>query len=160
MTRSPHPHEIQIEIDGRLVAAADVSRTDDPDVVRSAMHVESGHLPVGSRTKLVDAVLEDPHVSAASHLAASVPTGDTEKLDRIRERVRSVDVRAAGATALVDADLRHDPPDPGLHPSRAEREGTDGPVPPTPSHGAQRADDRAAATRAAASQPTADCDHR
>ncbi|MCW2783302.1 MAG: hypothetical protein JWR35_3751 [Marmoricola sp.] len=108
MTRSPDAHEIQIEVDGHLVAAAEVSRTDDPEVVRSAMHVESGHLPVGSRTKLVDAVLEDPQVSAASHLAASVPTGDAELLDRIRERARSVDVRVAGATALVEAELDRD----------------------------------------------------
>jgi hypothetical protein len=108
MTRSPDAHEIRIEVDGRLVAAAEVSRTEDPDVVRSAMHVESGHLPAGSRTKLVDAVLEDPQVAAASHLAASVPTGETELLDRLRERARSVDVRAAGATALVEADLHRD----------------------------------------------------
>jgi hypothetical protein len=106
MTRSPDTHEVQIEVDGQLVAVAEVSGTDDPDVVRSAMHVESGHLPAGSRTKLVDAVLEDPQVSAASHLAASVPMGDTELLDRLRERAGSVDVRAAGATALVEAHLR------------------------------------------------------
>jgi hypothetical protein len=133
MTRSPDPHEIHIEVDGRMVAAAQVSRTDDPDVVRSAMHVESGHLPVGSRTKLVDAVLEDPQVSAASHLAASVPTGDTEMLDRIRERARSVDVRSAGATALVDVDLHHDQNDWGPRPSRLEANGPDRPAPPTPS---------------------------
>jgi hypothetical protein len=115
MTHSPDAHEIQIRVAGQLVAAAEVSRTDDPEVVRSAMHVESGHLPAGSRTKLVDAVLEDPQVSAASHLGASVPTGDTELLDRIRERARSVDVRAAGATVLVEADLRREQKDPG-HP--------------------------------------------
>jgi hypothetical protein len=120
MTRSPDAYEIQIEVDGHLVAVAEVSRTDDPEVVRSAMHVESGHLPAGSRTKLVDAVLEDPQVSAASHLAASVPTGETELLDRIRERAWSVDVRAAGATALVEADLRRDPKDPGLRPASLE----------------------------------------
>jgi hypothetical protein len=113
MTLSSDAHEIQITFAGHLVAAAEVSRTDDPDVVRSAMHVESGHLPAGSRTKLVDAVLEDPQVSAASHLAASVPTGDTELLDRIRERARSVNVRAAGATVLVEAVLRRDQTDPG-----------------------------------------------
>jgi hypothetical protein len=106
MTRSENAHEIRIEADGRLVATADVSRTDDPHVVRSSMHVESGHLPAGSRTKLVDAVLDDPQVAAASHLAASVPTGDTELLGRIRERAGDVDVRAAGATVLVEADLR------------------------------------------------------
>lgn len=117
MTGSPDAHEIQIEVDGRLVAAAEVSTTDDPDVVRSAMHVESGHLPVGSRTRLVDAVLDDPQVSAAPHLAASVPIGDTELLHRIRERARSVEVRAAGATVLVEADLVRDQKEPAVRPS-------------------------------------------
>ena len=61
-----------------------------------------------ARARLVDAVLDDPEVSSASHLAASMPTGDTELLDRVRERADTVEVRAAGATKLVDADLRHD----------------------------------------------------
>src|SRR4051794_14818830 len=114
MTLSPDTHEIRIEIDGRLVAAAEISQTTDPAVVRSAMHVEAGHLPTGSRTKLVDAVLDDPQVCAASRLAASMPTGDTELLERVRQRARSVDVRAAGATNLVEAGLRpgQDPPPP------------------------------------------------
>lgn len=105
-----------------MVAAAQVSVTEDPDVVRSAMHVESGHLPVGARTKLVDAVLEDPQVSAASHLAASVPSGDTELLNRIRERARSVQVRSAGATTLVEADLYKDLRSAGLRRMYSEEE--------------------------------------
>jgi hypothetical protein len=104
----PRPREIEIEVDGRVAAVADVRRTEDPGVVQSAMHVESGHLPPGTRARLVDAVLDDPEVAAASHLAASMPTGDTELLDRVRERADTVRVRAAGATNLVDADLRHD----------------------------------------------------
>jgi hypothetical protein len=56
MTCSPDPHELQMEVDGHLVAAAQISRTDDPDVVHSAMHVESGHLPAGA-TALVEADL-------------------------------------------------------------------------------------------------------
>jgi hypothetical protein len=160
MTRSTDSHAIQIEIDGRMVAAAEVSRTDDPDVVRSALHAESGHLPAGSRTKLVDAVLEDPQVSAASHLAASVPTGDTEMLDRIRERAQSVDIRSAGATALVDADLRRDQDDPGDRPGRSAEAAAHPPLPRTPSASERRADAGGAATRAAESKPSADCDNR
>jgi hypothetical protein len=144
MTRSPSPHEIRIEVDGHLVAAAEVSPTEDPDVVRSAMHVESGHLPAGSRTRLVDAVLDDPQVAAAPHLAASVPMGDTELLDRIRERAGSVDVRAAGATVLVEMDMPRARKDPDLT-------GTGSPgrsVPPPRAHDEGRPDDRDAATRA------------
>ena len=105
MSHSSEPHDIQIEVDGRLAAVATVSPTDDPAVVRSAMHVESGHLPPGTRARLVDAVLDDDQVSSADHLAASMPMGDTELLDRVRERTRNVEVRAAGSTKLVEADL-------------------------------------------------------
>jgi hypothetical protein len=69
------------------------------------MHVESGQLPPGTRARLVDAVIDDPAVSDASHLVATVPTGDTGLVDRIRERADSVEVRATGATKFVEADL-------------------------------------------------------
>ena len=109
MTRVPDPHEVQIEVDGRLAAVAEVSATDDPIVVRSAMHIEPGHLPPGTRSALIDAVLDDPQVCAASHLSASMPAGDAELLDRIRERADSVEARRAGATNTVEADLRPQP---------------------------------------------------
>ena len=68
-------------------------------------HVESGHLPVGTRTRLVDAVLDTPEVSSCKHVQVALPLGDTEILDRVRERCDTDDVRAAGATCLVEADL-------------------------------------------------------
>jgi hypothetical protein len=105
MTRSPDTHEVKIEVDGRMAAVADVRGTADPAVVHSAMHVESGHLPPGTRSKLVDAVLDDPQVSQASHLSASMPAGDTELIDRLRQRAETVEIRAAGATKLVEAEL-------------------------------------------------------
>jgi hypothetical protein len=108
MNQSPDSHEIEIDVDGHMAALAQVSGTDDPAVVFSAMHVESGHLPPGTRARLVDAVLDDPQVAAASHLAASMPTGDVEMLERVRERAGTVEVRATGATKLVDAELRHE----------------------------------------------------
>jgi hypothetical protein len=108
MTSSPQPHEIAIEADGRLAAVAKVSPTDDPDVVRCAMHVESGQLPPGSRSSLVDAVLDDPQVKGASHLTASMPISDTEMVERVRERAASVELRATGATKLVEAELPGD----------------------------------------------------
>ena len=111
-------------------------------MVHSAMHVESGHLPAGSRTRLVDAVLDDPQVAAVPHLAASVPMGDTELLDRMRERAGSVDVRAAGATVLVEVDMPRTQKDP-------DPMGTTGrSVPPPRAHDERRPDDRDAATRA------------
>ena len=104
---SSDSHEIAIKVDGHLAALAQVSGTDDPAVVRSAMHISAGHLPPGTRARLVDAVLDDPKVAAASHLAATMPAGDIEMVERVRERADAVEVRATGATKLVDADLRH-----------------------------------------------------
>ena len=109
MTCGPNPHQIQIEVDGHLAAVADVSSTGDPAVVRCAMHVESGHLPPGTRSRLVDAVLDDPQVSGASHLSASMPAGDTELVDRIRESADAVETRRTGATKFVEADLHRQP---------------------------------------------------
>ena len=113
MSSSAESHEIAIAIDGLLAASATVSRTDDPAVVRSAMHVEAGHLPPGARSGLVDAVLDDPTVRRASHLSASMPIGETEMVDRVRERADSVELRATGATKMVECDLPPDPAAPG-----------------------------------------------
>ena len=101
-------HTIRIEDDGRLVAAADVEPPDGDGVARSALHVESGQLPRGTRSRLVDAVLDSPEVDRAERLVASMPVGDTEMIDRVRQRGRDVQVRAAGATKLVEARLPED----------------------------------------------------
>jgi hypothetical protein len=37
-----------------------------------------------------------------------MPLGDTEMIDRVRERCDDVEARAAGATKLVEAHLEHD----------------------------------------------------
>jgi len=105
MTRSEHDAVIQIEDDGHLVATAEVTPRDDAGVVHSDLHVESGHLPPGTRTRLVDAVLEHPDVHGAEVLAATMPIGDSEMLERVRERYDDVEARAAGATTLVEARL-------------------------------------------------------
>ena len=81
--------------------------TDDARVVHSDLHVESGHLPVGTRSRLVDAVLNDPDVDHADRLLATMPIGDTEMLARVRERCDDVEARAAGSTKLVEARLEH-----------------------------------------------------
>jgi hypothetical protein len=97
-----------VDEDGRPVATADI---DDlhPSVARVSLHVESGHLPTGTRKRLVDAILDAPEVSSRQRLQVALPLGDTEMLDRVRERCDTVETRAAGATCLIDADL----PDPG-----------------------------------------------
>ena len=107
MTRSDEEKTILIEEDGRTLASAEVRPTDEPGVVHSEMHVESGHLPGGTRSRLVDAVLDDPQVDEADRLLATMPLGDTEMLDRVRVRCDVVEARAAGSTKLVQARLEH-----------------------------------------------------
>ena len=96
---------IEIEEDGRTLASATIEGTDRPGVVHTDLHVESGPLPPDTRSHLVDAVLEHPDVHAADHLVATMPTGDTEMLDRVRERCEDVEAHSAGATKIVDARL-------------------------------------------------------
>ena len=100
--------------DGRHVAAADIEVM-APSEVRASLHVESGHLPVGTRKRLVDAVLDTPEVSSCEHVQVALPLGAVDEiLDRVRERCDTSDVRAAGASCLVEADL---PGHPDVEPS-------------------------------------------
>lgn len=104
MTIEPRPHVSIDDEDGRLLASADIHVV-DPSATRASLHVEPGHLPPGTRAHLVDAVLDDPGVSARPHVQVTLPLGETEMLDRVRERCDTVETRAAGASCLVDADL-------------------------------------------------------
>jgi len=83
-----------------MLAEALVRADDDPPSVQADFHVESGQLPVGTRTRLVDAVLDSPH-EAGAQLNATLPAGDGEILDRLRERCDDLQLRAAGASTLA-----------------------------------------------------------
>jgi hypothetical protein len=91
---------ITIEDDGRVLAEADVRA--EPDVVRAALRVEAGHLPPGTRARLVDAVLDISGAQPGTRLVVTLPAGDAEILERIRERCEQVETRAAGASCLLD----------------------------------------------------------
>jgi hypothetical protein len=92
---------ITIEDDnGRVLAAADVQA--EPEVVRAALRAEAGHLPPGTRARLVDAVLDIPNAEPGTRLEVSLPAGDAEMLQRIRERCEQVQTRAAGASCLLN----------------------------------------------------------
>ena len=95
-----------VEIDdpaGRPLAAGSIER-DGPGAARASLHVEPGHLPPGTRTRLVDAVLDDPLVKPSTRLTAAVPRGDGELLDRLQERCDDVQMRPAGTSVMVEAD--------------------------------------------------------
>lgn len=102
---APAPPRIVIDgDDGSSLAIATIDII-DLDVVRASLHVNPGHLPPGTRARLVDAVLDDPDVACRRRVQFTLPLGDTEILDRLRERGVLTTFRAAGSTCLVEADL-------------------------------------------------------
>jgi hypothetical protein len=101
--------KIEVSDGDRVVASAQVDTSPDaPDTARASLHAESGHLPVGSRASLVDAVLDLPELQGGTHLKATIPLGDTESLQRLRQRTQDMTTRAAGSTAIVEAELPDD----------------------------------------------------
>ena len=104
MTSNEKPRRIEIKDGDQTVAAAEVAEHDE-GTVRTSLLPSSGHTPPGSRASLVDAVMGQPEVQSGSRLEATVPLGDAESLERLRERTEDAVTRPAGSTALVDANL-------------------------------------------------------
>jgi hypothetical protein len=91
--------------DGRPLGAADIEVV-NLRRARASLHVESGHLPIGARRRLVDATLDAPEINSRPHVQVALPLGDGEILDRIRQRCHIDEVRAVGVTCLVEATFR------------------------------------------------------
>ena len=90
--------------DGRHLAVARIDLV-DAATARASLHVSAGHLPAGTRVRLVDAVFDDPDVRSCHRVQFTIPLGDTEILDRVRQRGLLTTFRAAGSTCLVEAEL-------------------------------------------------------
>lgn len=95
--------EIISDGEGRRVASADIEVVEK--AARTSLRVEAGHVPVGTRERLVDAVLDSPEVNASHQIKAAIPIGDTEMLHRIQERCDATESRAAGASCLIEAEI-------------------------------------------------------
>jgi hypothetical protein len=91
-------------VDGQPLAIARIDLV-DAETTRASLHVASGHLPVGLRTRLVDAVFDNPDVRSRRRVQVTLPLGDTEILDRVRQRGVIATFRAAGSTCLLEAEL-------------------------------------------------------
>ncbi len=104
MTDRKDARRVEIRDGDETVAAADVSRRPG-GTARASLHAASGHVAPGHRADLVDAVVDSPEVQESSRLEATIPLGDTETLDRLRERTEETTSQAAGSTALVDASV-------------------------------------------------------
>jgi hypothetical protein len=114
MTDSAKHHHLEIKEGDATVAAADVTIEPEdgpgPVTAQTSVHAVPGHISPGRRASLVDAVMDLPDVQESARLEAAVPLGDSETLERLRERSENATTRAAGASALLDADI----PDPPL----------------------------------------------
>lgn len=109
MSDSRTPRHVEIKDGDQTVAAAEVTTSQEPGgTAQASLHAASGHIAPGRRASLVDAVMDLPEVQASDHLNATVPLGDGESLERLRERTDDTTTRPAGSTALVDAKI---PPD-------------------------------------------------
>jgi len=104
MTNPEDARRVEIKDGDQTVATAEVSQRAG-GTTRASLHAASGHVAPGRRADLVDAVVDLPEVQASNRLEATIPLGDTETLDRLRERTDETTSRAAGSTALVDASL-------------------------------------------------------
>src|ERR1700761_6085988 len=90
----------------RTTAVAEVSTDAGPEgTVRTSLYAKAEHVRPGDRASLVDQVMDLPEVQAADRLEATVPFGDTESVERLRERTDDAELRAAGATTLLDANV-------------------------------------------------------
>lgn len=92
--------------DDRTAAVAEVTTAGGPDgTVRTSMYAKSEHVRPGDRAALVDEVMGLPEVKESDRLEATVPLGDAESVERLRERTDDAVLRAAGSTTLLDANL-------------------------------------------------------
>jgi len=102
---------IEIRDGDQMIAAAEVMTCRGAaGTARVWVHTAPGHVTPGRRASLVDAVMDLPEVQASARLEATVPLGDTELLERLRQRTHDAVTRPAGCTALVDAAIPHGRP--------------------------------------------------
>jgi hypothetical protein len=95
--------------DDRTAAVAEVTTAKGPEgTVRTSMYAKSEHVRPGDRAALVDEVMGLPEVKASDRVEATVPYGDAESVERLRERTDDAVLRAAGGTTLLDANVPQD----------------------------------------------------
>ena len=112
MTDPQNSRHVEIkDDDDRTAAVAEVTTARGPEgTVRTSMYAKSERVRPGDRAALVDEVMGLPEVKASDRVEATVPYGDAESVERLRERTDDAVLRAAGGTTLLDANL---PPDGG-----------------------------------------------
>jgi len=135
MTNPENSRHVEIkDDDDRTAAVADVTTARGPDgTVRTSMYAKNEHVRPGDRAALVDEVMDLPEVKASDRVEATVPFGDAESVERLRERTDDATLRAAGSTTLLDANVQPDDGSPPAEPPTGDQ--TAGDQPPADASG-------------------------
>ena len=96
---------VEVDQDGSVVAFAHVERPEGADAARAALHVEAGHRPPDTGSRLVDAVLDTPQVREAGAVVAALPRGEADAIQHVKNRLPTSTTRAAGATVIVEGEV-------------------------------------------------------
>ena len=104
MSHPETPRHVEVKDGDQIVAAAEVTML-TAETARTSLHAAAGHVAPGWRANLVDAVMDLPEVRARARLEATVPLGDSEFLQRLRERTIDAITRPVGSTLLFDATI-------------------------------------------------------
>ncbi len=92
--------------ENHTTAVAEVSVQSGPEgTVRTSLYAKNEHVRPGDRTSLVDTVMDLPEVRDSERVEATVPFGDAESVERLRQRTADAVLRAAGSTTLLDANV-------------------------------------------------------
>ena len=98
---------ISVEENGQVLAQATISAANEQGEVCAQVHVASGQLPVGTRQRMADAVHEAVTEDETRRLTATVPLGDVELVEGIGHNLDDVNLRAAGATSIIEGDVKY-----------------------------------------------------
>ena len=99
MTEDKH---VSITAHGETLVRATISAPDTEGEARVDVNAESGHLPVGARHRMADAIHEAVTEAKAERVSATVPLGDAELVEGICGHLHDVELRAAGATSIIE----------------------------------------------------------
>jgi hypothetical protein len=104
----PEDRHISIEEDGRVLSTATVSAPDDNNEAHAQVHMAPGHLPAGTRQQMADAICDAVTEDDAERLSAAVPRGDCELVEGISGHLADSELRAAGATSIIQGRIKPD----------------------------------------------------
>lgn len=102
MTEKRH---VSIDAHGETLAEATISLPEGDGEAHVEVDTGSGHLPAGARQRLADAVHDVVTEAQADHVRASVPMGDAELVEGVRQHLSDVELRAEESTSIIEGSV-------------------------------------------------------